>query len=495
MGMPITTFSVLHTLAYEQGDSQFLRALRPFKLFAFIVHDPQVDVDFDKFLQNHFDRLDYVTGSKLLFFALVRPRLSWSERAINRGYYRNFLNWQPVESSSSDSSSSAISFAASLNIPVESLPCLIITDNLQSQRMIWFKTSKECLEEQMTSLGYMADRTQNPMLPDSVQNEQLDLCASSGREELADNLAQTLSDVLSVLAAKARPYRDYSAQSRAHQAVEKSLSAIRNWKLNVGESTSAEVEDSNDQGLVSLCLKSLGLFSLGVSRPETDDIAVFDRIRTMESRVEDFSATPSLGDLRSEFPSIDGSLLESESKQILETAKRVHSLFFDYPAQLNDFTPLVICLAKLFEREVNLSVVHWIRRELGIELPRFFDKPQPHFLARLLPDVPNPREIDFNRAGAAGTRWIAPSLGESGIGARTIGRNKLPDGLTVNTWNTLMIEWRQIAKRRNEAAHEMRVNLNAASDVYRSLRIVGHSKLFNEMYRLKCLYRGRNPVQ
>ena len=475
---------------------QILRALRPFKLFAFIVHDPQLHADFDEFLQEHFDRLDYVTGSRLLFFALVRPRLSWRERAINRGYYRNFLNWQPVESSISDLSSSAFSLAASLGIPVESLPCLILTDNLQSQRLIWFKTSKECLEEQMTSLGYLADRSYNSTLQENVQPEELDLCGSSGREELAESLAETLSDVLSVLAAKAEPYRDYSAQRQAHEAVEKSLIAIRTWKLNNRPWDADKPGDSDDGGFVSLCMKSLGLISVGGSSDASRDFVVFDDIRARELRVDilpSSSYPSSTGE--SEFPLIDSSLLESESKQILETAKRVHNLFFEDPALLHDFTPLVICLAKLFEREINLSVVHWIRKELGIELPRFFDKPQPQVLAKLLPDVPNPRDIDFNRAGAAGTRWIAPSLGESEIGARTIGRNKLPDGLTINAWKTLMFEWRNIARRRNEAAHEVQVNLNAAHDLYRSLKTVSRSKLFNEMYRLKCLYRGNNPAQ
>ena len=37
-----------------------------------------------------------------------------------------------------------------------------------------------------------------------------------------------------------------------------------------------------------------------------------------------------------------------------------------------DFTPAVICLSKVFEKEVNFSVVHWFRKELGIKLPEFF---------------------------------------------------------------------------------------------------------------------------
>ncbi|MCX7770674.1 MAG: hypothetical protein N2202_06275 [Proteobacteria bacterium] len=41
-------------------------------------------------------------------------------------------------------------------------------------------------------------------------------------------------------------------------------------------------------------------------------------------------------------------------------------------------------MTKVFERELNLSIVHWIRKELGIRLPGYFNKPQPDVRALCL---------------------------------------------------------------------------------------------------------------
>jgi len=93
-----------------------------------------------------------------------------------------------------------------------------------------------------------------------------------------------------------------------------------------------------------------------------------------------------------------------------------------------DFTPGVICLAKVFEKEANLSIVHWARRELGVSLPQFFNKPQPGVRAIVIPQIPDGREIDLNvgrRGKVAGARYWGSLNSRArscpGLGYRTTG--------------------------------------------------------------------------
>ena len=92
MGMPISSYTVLSALSnpkiedYDRDSA--ISALEPFNLFAFIIHDPEIHCEFDSTLTKMFDRLDYETGQKLLFFALVKPSEQWLAHAKQRDYER-----------------------------------------------------------------------------------------------------------------------------------------------------------------------------------------------------------------------------------------------------------------------------------------------------------------------------------------------------------------------------------------------------------------------
>ncbi|HVQ37618.1 MAG TPA: hypothetical protein VMS31_08795, partial [Pyrinomonadaceae bacterium] len=129
MGMPISTYTVLRGLAtgdldsYERNAAR--KALASFRLFAFIIHDPDAHPDFDRFLSHNFDEFDYITGPHLLFFALVDPPREWLRHAAGRGYYEKIKAWETEQMLrpdhaivSADSGLTAFTLANSLNIPV-----------------------------------------------------------------------------------------------------------------------------------------------------------------------------------------------------------------------------------------------------------------------------------------------------------------------------------------------------------------------------------------
>jgi len=90
MGMQLSKYSMLHALGYGT-DKQVLDEtkiiLDRYKLFGLILHDPEAHEEFDHALKDKFERLDYITGSDFLFFALTSPSTDWISRYRNRDYF------------------------------------------------------------------------------------------------------------------------------------------------------------------------------------------------------------------------------------------------------------------------------------------------------------------------------------------------------------------------------------------------------------------------
>jgi hypothetical protein len=480
MGMPISNYTVLKALGYGGAPYEVntaLDTLRPFNLFAFIIHDPEAHPDFDRRINHRFDYLDYVTGDKLLFFALVDPPPEWLEHAGHRHYYRHLTSRQTQELldpkhaiNSTDKGITAFSLANSLKIPTGMLPCIVITPDFRSEQFIWFKTCPDHVEEQLKKLGYIAERSgesvselNRALLFEIIRREGIDLCEGNGTESLESSLAKALTDVLSfIIAGNNRDsWLKRQALEQAQNTIVKLHATLTTLKRNFDESDTEELD--------RLCLNIVSFIS---------------QLNTQKDLNLD------------EFIAIDKAFLENDSYQILKTAHRVFNLLMS--EQLDeampdleesvDYTPGVICLAKVFEREVNLSVVHWIRKELGIILPPYFNKHQPSVRARFVPGFPGGRAIDFNMERRG--KWLPPGIGQSEIACKDMARTKMPHGWVDSSWNLLLTRWRVIREERNEAAHTELVDENSVLVVKSALDELSRHQVFERLYRMKVEYSG-----
>ena len=117
---------------------------------------------------------------------------------------------------------------------------------------------------------------------------------------------------------------------------------------------------------------------------------------------------------RSSFFRIKEAGLEEETRRVFRTARAVSSALKSGDFDL-DYSPAVMCLAKAFEREVNLSVVHWVRKELGIEMPAFFDRWSNSKGKYEFDDI----NFNLSESGDKQT-WRPPMLGQSERAIRLI---------------------------------------------------------------------------
>lgn len=470
MGMPISSYSILKGLGERKGEyarDTALSALKPFNLFAFIIHDPETHPEFDRSLNVLFDKLDFITGSELLFFALVDPPTEWLSHARGREYYNRLGSWATQELlnprnsiASADAGMTAFALANSLRIPSKMLPCIVVTRDFDSKAFQWFKTSSECLEEQLKRLGYIAARGVNHL----EHLTEIDLCKGSNTESLQSSLAKALSDVLSLIVAN--DSSDLGMRQAARDQARKTISELYSNLKQLKRSDDGIKEEVLDE----LCVQIASSLSLLNTRK---NLAL------------------------SSFMPVNAQFLEDDSLRILKTAHIVIDLLMSKQPEMTvdvsrtaafDFTPGIICLSKVFEKEVNLSVVHWIREELGISLPQYFNKPQPSLRATYTPHIPNARKIDFNSKRQG--RWKAPGIGESELACRDYAKNKLPYGWDKSTWDLLMGQWETIRQKRNEAAHTEVVDKSALLTVKRSLESLVTSQMFEKFYLMKTQYRG-----
>ena len=481
MGMPITTYNVLNAL--DKGEPEYeiraaQKALEPFNLFAFIIHDPEAHPDFDRELRSTFNWLDYITGKELLFFTLVDPPEDWLDEGRNRGrdrsYYRELSSWEretqelfnPENAiTSPDKSITAFSLANGLGISYDKLPCLVITPNFRSEHFVWVQTCPNHIREQLHELGYIAERIEqipsDPYFLKEIKTS-IDLCKGGGVRSLVSNLAQRLVNIMSCFVAGDRS--NLGAHERAQNTIKELRRNLRDVKKEINNSGIEETE-GNTKELDSICLQII--FSL----------SHLNLARSIE--------TPPSTPLNLQ---IENGFLEKDTQTILRTAHLALGPLLSNEQQRSnfDYTPGVICLAKAFEREVNLSVIHWIRQKCGVRLPQYFDVYAPRTQATY-------DKVNFNRTHDNKT-WSPPTLGQSLEACKTLSpaadRLPIPPSLHQN-WMAFLNWWETITTERNKAAHDPLVNKESFQTVCKVLNRLSTNQIFEKLYEMKIDYRPR----
>ncbi len=142
--------------------------------------------------------------------------------------------------------------------------------------------------------------------------------------------------------------------------------------------------------------------------------------------------------------------LEYESKIFLKSANAVYSMFLqEKDLEELDYSPVAIGYTKFFEKEINVSIVQSIRKDLGINMPEFFNKYCPIRGTYEL-KINDKFKIDYNMKNMRTGSYLAPGLGqtfhalEAEIGNVEGESNKL---------NELLSKGRKLNTIRNRAAH------------------------------------------
>ena len=445
-----------------------LEAIQQYRLFAFILHDKVLHKQFDEELSQQFEVLDYTTGKYMMFFAIVDPPAEWKKQAKKRSYFQALESelalWQmttPENSMQSQDPQLTVKVLRNnLDLKADK-PIVVITDNLRSPVYYYFYTDADSLARQFGELAFVSHRMENGFQPDVLERLKDRLEIFSGKPSMQRTVNQAILDTLYIIdIGQYSPYKPSSGRA-AMDCVRKLLGDAQ-AQLAFAKN-SLEVGDGDEDKVSELAIKMGEL------------IALFDQ----------HGKSP-----RSQL-NISTDLLEPSSQIMLRTSRSLEKLFLEEErgtvsslTRRLDTSPAVITISKIFEVEVNLSIGHWIRHQLQIDLPRYYNKFQPNVIAKV-------EETDFNRQNRehAG-EWLPPAMGQTEIAFSRLKRDwgQLP--ATREELDFLVKQWIMIRDARNRAAH---TGVLAPADISHSIKLVNElneAAWFEKMAMLKRKWRG-----
>jgi hypothetical protein len=162
----------------------------------------------------------------------------------------------------------------------------------------------------------------------------------------------------------------------------------------------------------------------------------------------------------------------------LQGEYKLHPVF-----KSQDYSPGMICFAKAFENEVNLSIVQWIRKLSGIRLPECYCKFDAAKGDLLL--AAGKKQVNVNREDRG--QWLAPGLGESEWLARSL---KPPAQFDESNWKDFCGLWKNMIPLRNRTAHPEPVDFETGVKMIKLLESVAKKHYFSNMITLKSLLQS-----
>jgi hypothetical protein len=482
MGMFLTNYEVLRTIGYG-GDfstsKELAKVLARFKLFGVILHDPKHHVEFDQVLEVIFPRIDFLTGKEFLFFALTKPSKEWCDRNSSRDYYQ-ILNGNdsliPLDGiNGRDPSITAFTIADGLGIDYNDLPAIVLATDLGSNKFHVVKTCAAHLELQMTEIGVLTsekvkiDSLDDPDLLSLIK--EIDLCGGSFNMSSDEGIAKIMSDFLSFI-----------NQSTSHGAVaELAKKQMIDYAVRYHQ-TKDFIRDP-------IKLDKLNQFFLGCLSNLRD--ANRDATFKIDDRCEDksriifqtYNMVAPLFESLSIAPLLDGGPNSNSTTGALGWHMNNHDV---------DYYPLIGSLCKIFEIEVNLSLVQWFRRALEIEMPRYYkkyyhDKSKSYTVTPIIKGSENPRPIDLNRG--QGEIWFAPGIGESELVMKKfLNQKNVPD--EIKDYDVLLENWSTLRRYRNMGAHTETIGKKEFEAVQTAFSNLISTNLLSQMNDIKVTLRG-----
>ena len=511
MGFPIqNNYSLLRILSCDNdiredrlytdknGKDLFKESLSKFNLFAFVIHDPHKHKEFDNYLNSNFDRLDHSTGHKLLFFALISLSKDQKEEYSKRDYHNLFSsviagNGYYFENSVIVSENDSIipALSSTLNIPEENFPVILVTNNFSNKDFYWIKTEEDVLDRQLSELGYIAKK-----YPETADNwsvakiilkdrsDKFDVLRSFNFGNTIESLAKSLSDLLSLI-------------------------IISNRELNEDNLPKYELENAQIQAKESIAKleKTLVKYRKQNTDEEIQNEEVFDQVnKNIVSFLSLISRNYSNNlDFELKIPE---KFLESDSSNLLKASQKVLNALLNDDQELHnilgstnnyDYSPVGICFTKLFEIEISLSIVHWIRQLLGVHLPDYYKKYEEKISANYIPDnlgIRITQKINFNKMNEKDFRWEPPAIGMSRVAFNSIRlkENYIQDFNYIDhdKLDIFIHKWKELTELRNTCAHVEPVSIDSVKKIIELLNEMNEIGIFEKLNKMKIEFRSIN---
>lgn len=391
-----------------------------FSLFAFVLCDHN-DEEFREQITDLFSDLDRHTGKNLLFASLVKSNSNVRYRLEQ--YYN-------IEEALTASSQYAIddnlyqhAMLEAFQMSLSDLPAIVLTRSLESDHwyVIRVADANQCMHWLEVLKGYADDIADNfPVSIEEVLNRRVSQSTSNGSWYLVESapVCDLISAVESAAAMSMMRHRHNNGnKGYAHDIFEEVCERLINY-----------TDDQEKKGIIVSLVKYLQALTT-----ETD-LRYSGIPYGLDNRV---------GLLR---------LVEPETLRYIQMFKILNDNL--ELRQMEDHTVLCSLIHKIFESEINASILQLMRKHIRIPMPEFYDK--------FFPDRKDcyVRNVNLNRyLKGDPKKYVSPGLGNARFAFNALSeepefRDLLSKyGICDGNREMLMELWHCISEIRNKEAH------------------------------------------
>lgn len=342
MGVPLTRFSMLSKLMdraepsnsderIEQNISR--RFLGRFNLYAIVLckHDNQ---EFISYMSQNFEKLDKRTGRNLLFFSLAEPGITTE---IQRMSWKPEVAMMDVEKYPIDEDIYLYALTEALKISKRDLPSIIITNSLESSNWYVINTSVEQVYGDLMTLTALSNDTSFEF-SSMIEDELNDMILHAGRQwymvEGKIPLCEVVAAIEAAVATRSVNHRKCSKAEKTLMEVEYRLMGNAN-------------KEARDFVKLFNCIKK--------QEPDPD--------QEMHDNYDYNIMEPLCEDKKD---------LEPDTISFLEVYDKLLTMYSEN--LLTDHSVLCSLTHKIFECELNASVLQLMRAFIHIPMPEYYNK-------------------------------------------------------------------------------------------------------------------------
>lgn len=495
MGFPVNNFTVLSTLSkglLKKIPFDFIedhvfedinRKLNDFDMFAVVVHDPSRHKEFDNYIKDEFYRLHKLTGNRLLFFSLVQPPAEWLEKFGYDGFglSRNFLtDWNigPQYTSASSIGDSIDTLTEVFRVRLGVAPLVILFKSFRDNRVFIFDTGTDTLRKQVELItrnhSSNVDEIAEMMKMRFGHNFYYSL------QTYASPIIELLDQMVTEITFKGGNY----SPDKVREYIFRKFSVVAGELQNLLNKRAGYPEEFEPNPTE---LAEMHERNSSYARMKLNIQNVTYRENQLVERMKEFFDEDSIVYLRTAVTIKE--LLEGVGQQ-----RGVDSL---------DYACIGIEFGRAIENEMNLSLSHFVRKQLMIQLPEYFYRHQAGLTAKMIAHGARGEfEINFNEKNnfnvVQGRDWAPVELGKILKAVESI---MDPDMVYLNAHDELTKifgdaklkilkdEWSKIRNIRNKCAHTSSVTLNDINQMERAFHNLTDSGIFEVLSTLKNGYR------
>lgn len=510
MGYPLSTFQQLSGLC---SNEPFIRkTFNEYKLVSVIVHAPEDD-RFRREIKYSFEHLHEVTGKDFAFISFINPPYKWA--ASHSG-------WMGMRESLSngrglDDSGFVRALQRRLDLPDN--PCLVLTDDLLSNKYVILPTSRDNVISQMEAISGFVNSWLGRFPVDEPEFLNfLSRLGSAFSEQTTDgnSLAKNIADLTAVRAltgAGAIWDNRFARETQIEDAYRYVRSELKSLWVLLGNS-----RESGDSDKASEMLEKFSDYLSEVIRvAEGNNNSHYSHGHNLNHRTDsaDIFADEELGlGIHTAIQKDEKYLLRVQDDEGLESITRDYLSNFNMllPVYFNsfhdhfkaveleslspkgfekDFSPLGNYLGKAMEEEMNASLVQRVRQLMGVDMPKYYRRYE-ETLKDPCAVKTRDKIIYLNKRGrnlsdSDYSDW-SYSMGEVLCVLREMAKSK-PSKMGIFCDEAFIEKADSFARNRNTACHSGIFAITSFDDMYEGFWNLKRFYL-PEMIRLKKSLRG-----